>query len=209
MAPSGGNLQPWRFVVATGELKRTVVEEMGGQAARVVQLGMKAEGFNVSVRALDEAPVVVLVFNSGFQPVPGGGSLVHEYQRLIGAQSIGAAIENLILRAYDVGLGSVWVGWVVAAQREITRVVGRSDELVAAIALGYPAESPPARPRRKLEEVVDWRWARTRRGHPSRASGSVSRPIVHGPAGVRRRRAHDPPAKAVPLATAPPRPHRV
>jgi hypothetical protein len=35
------------------------------------------------------------------------------------------------------------------------RVVGRSDELVAAVALGYAAESPPSRLRENLEEVAD------------------------------------------------------
>ncbi len=156
-APSGANLQPWRFVVATGELKQTVVREMEAQAPRVAQLGMRAEGFKVSVRALEEAPVVVLVFNAGIQPGPDGGSPVHEYQRSIDAQSIGAAIENLLLRACDVGLGSVWLGWVAIAQEEIARAAGRSDELVAAVALGHPAESPGPRPRKKLDEVVAWR----------------------------------------------------
>ena len=31
------------------------------------------------------------------------------------------------------------------------------DELVAAVAFGYPEESPPSRPRKKLEDVVVWK----------------------------------------------------
>ena len=156
-APSGGNRQPWHFVAATGDLKRSVVRAMEAQAARVAHLGMRAEGFQSSIRALDEAAVVILVFNAEFPPVPGGGSPLYEYQRLIGIQSIGAAIENLILRACDLGLGSLWAGWVLIAADEISRSAGRSDELVAAVAVGYAAESPAARPRRTLDEVVDWR----------------------------------------------------
>ena len=156
-APSAGNSQPWSFVVATGELKRTVIQGMEAQAPKVAQLGMQAEGFKMSIEALDQAPVAILVFNTGNQPVPGGGSAVYEYMRIAGIQSIGAAIENLILRACDLGLGSVWVGWVAIADEEIRRSLGRSDELVAAIALGYPAESPAARPRKGLDEIVEWR----------------------------------------------------
>ena len=31
------------------------------------------------------------------------------------------------------------------------------DALAAALALGYAAESPPSRPRKPLEELVEWR----------------------------------------------------
>ena len=155
-APSNGNRQPWRFVVATGELKRTLIREMEARAATVARGGMRTEGLLTSTSALASAPVALLVFNTEFPPVPGA-SPVYEAQRLAAIQSIGAAIENLMLRACDLGLGSLWVGWVLAIEEEIKRILGRSDELVAGVALGYPAESPPPRPRKRLEEVVEWR----------------------------------------------------
>ena len=63
---------------------------------------------------------------------------------LIDTQSIGAAIENMTL-------GDVWY-----AIDRLNAFVGRRQGLTAALSVGYPDESPAARPRRHRTELTEW-----------------------------------------------------
>lgn len=71
-------------------------------------------------------------------------------------QSVAAATENLLLAAWDKGIGSCWMS---APQRmgfgeELrARFAPDKGEFVAAITLGYPDETPQMPPRR------EGRWA--------------------------------------------------
>ena len=70
-------------------------------------------------------------------------------------QSVSADIENLLLLAWDKGIGSCWMtgafkmGVDVVLEREYAPENGK---FLAAIALGYPAQEPAA-PTRKGERV--------------------------------------------------------
>lgn len=71
--------------------------------------------------------------------------------------SIGAAIEHIGLRATDLGLGSLWIRDIVYTQKEIANLVGKENmELISAVSIGYPDESPKPRPRKKLIEILEW-----------------------------------------------------
>jgi nitroreductase len=74
----------------------------------------------------------------------------------VDTQSIGAAIQNMLLAAQAIGLGTLWICDVWSAYQQLEEWLGESGELVAAVALGYPDEQPAARPRRPLSEVVRW-----------------------------------------------------
>jgi nitroreductase len=135
-APSGGNLQPWRFVVAAeAETRRLLARAAYGQ----------------SFLAL--APVVITVC-----VVP------EESSRFYGArgrdlyclQDTAAAAQNILLAATDHGLGSCWVGAFDegAVARALALPVGWRP--VALLAIGHPTESEPARTRRPLGEVTRW-----------------------------------------------------
>jgi nitroreductase len=74
----------------------------------------------------------------------------------VDTQSIGAAIQNMLLAAQAMGLGTLWMCDVCSAYQQLEEWLGESGELVAAVALGYADEQPAARPRRPLSEVVRW-----------------------------------------------------
>jgi nitroreductase len=71
-------------------------------------------------------------------------------------QSIGAAIQNLLLAAHELDIGSLWIADVLYAYEELCDWLGEQGELVAAVSLGYADESPAARRRKSLSEVVRW-----------------------------------------------------
>lgn len=154
-APSGKNSQPWRFVVVRGEQKSRLVDIMERRVALV-----KASGFNTgsaenSARIMRQAPVLILVFDPYWTPdeVP---DRVGRLMDIVAIQSIGAAIQNMLLAATGFDLGTLWICDVLFAQQEIAEFAGFKGGLVAAVSIGYPAESPAARSRKPRQEVTAW-----------------------------------------------------
>jgi nitroreductase len=78
------------------------------------------------------------------------------FNDVVDVQSIGAAIQNMLLAAQESGLGSLWMCDVFYAYKELCAWLGQSGEMIAAVALGYADESPAARPRKPIGEVVRW-----------------------------------------------------
>ena len=155
-APSGKNRQPWRFVVVRGEGRAEMVRLMREGIER-----LKAEGIDVgsaaaTTRAMEVAPVTVFVYNpEGKHPWQERTSR-DDIWELVDVQSVGAAIENMSLAAVALGLGSLWICDVFVAYEEFGKWLGQDGQLVAALSLGYPDESPGPRPRRALAEVTTW-----------------------------------------------------
>lgn len=151
LAPSAKNRQPWKFVIVKDEIKNTIADIMLKQKKKQkVSLEKKLYNENSSVKAtvnvIKEAPSLILVFRPKDDNWIIGDTL-----------SIGGAIEHICLRATDLELGSLWIRDIVYTQKEIASLVGKDDmELISAISIGYPNENPKQRPRKKLEEVLEW-----------------------------------------------------
>ena len=71
--------------------------------------------------------------------------------------SIGASIENMLLRATALGLGTLWIANTCFAYTDLVSAIGEAGQLVGAVSLGYADEAPAARPRKKLEDVLEFR----------------------------------------------------
>ncbi|HHT67699.1 MAG TPA: nitroreductase [Firmicutes bacterium] len=153
-APSAKNDQPWKFVVTTHEAKTRLVKTLQAALEEADAQGQSTGSLRSSIRAMDEAPVIILVFNRIRRddfPEP------HNYAKLlVDTQSIGAAIQTFLLAAHDMGLGTLWICDVLYATDRIQEFASCSDELVAAIALGVPAESPQKRPRQEWQSLTTW-----------------------------------------------------
>lgn len=69
-------------------------------------------------------------------------------------QDVAASIENLMLVAYSLGLGSVWVG--AFDEREVSRILNLPDHIrpVAIVPVGYPDENPPSPGRVRREHAI-------------------------------------------------------
>ncbi len=148
-APSGMNRQNWYFVVATGRWRDEVVricerayrEYIGKKVERVFRHKPKVVEETKSFFAtLGGAPVVILAFA---EPGP-------ESERT-DIQSVAAAIQNLLLLAYERGLGTCWMTGPISHGEEFKKLFGIDDNkyFVALITLGYPDESPKPPPRRQ------------------------------------------------------------
>ncbi len=162
-APSPHGRQPWRFaVLRRGETKERLADAMGeewranlemdGQGAEIVE--RRLEG---SRRRLLDAPVLVLLclYLEDLDEYPDA-----ERQRgetTMAVQSLGAAAQNALLAAYDLGLDAGWMCAPLFCPEKVVEALGLDPKLVphALLTLGYADGDPPKRrSRRPVGELV-------------------------------------------------------
>lgn len=156
LAPSGKNAQPWRFVVVREEQRAEMGAVMRAGIATCKANGIPTGSSEWSVKVMEQAPVTVFVFNANEEAPFGPKEVPAVLSNLVDIQSIGAAIQTLLLAAQELGIGSLWICDVFFAYGELCAWLNERHQLVAAVALGYPDEAPAARPRKPLDEVVRW-----------------------------------------------------
>ena len=133
-APSAGNVQPCEFVIASSQkTKQELSKAAFGQ------------------KDLEEASVVIVVCADEKRAAQSYGA---RGKTLYCIQDTAAAIQNILLTAYSLGLGSCWTG--AFKEDEIKKVINAPKEMrpVAMIPVGYPNEAPAARSRRPLSEIM-------------------------------------------------------
>jgi nitroreductase len=165
-APSPVNLQPWAFVVVTDpiltrQIAHYLVEVQearvfgellnlpGSYTARLMDL---YEGF-------DQTPCFVFVClepKAAFAR-PGDEAVLRQWYLV----SLGAAMQNLMVAATALGLGTRWFGGFAldnggAALKEFLGIPAEV-EVIAATPLGYHDEPPKARPVQDLQDVRKFR----------------------------------------------------
>lgn len=162
-APSAKNRQPWKYLVFGNEKKQELLDvmEMGLKREETGVTDLPKSKFGIpdawnTLRIMREAPILILVLNtngkSPFLPVDNDARV----SEICDSLSIGASIENMILAAEELGLGTLWIANTCFAYPELTAYLGTKKQLVGAIALGYANEKPMQRPRKKLEEIVEF-----------------------------------------------------
>ncbi len=163
LAPSAKNRQPWSFVAVKGEAKEEMLQcfrqgILREQTGNAVLPGSKRHlpGAEYTVKILEEAPVSIWIVN----PLGTCDTAMDEegyFYEIANVQSVGAAVENMALAAASLGLGSLWICDIFFAYEELSRWLGAGGKLMAALALGYPAEQPSARPRKPFSQVFQWK----------------------------------------------------
>ena len=160
-APSGANQQPWTFVVVTEpELKRGIraaaeEEERRSYGGRMPEEWLRAiEPFGTDEHKphLEDAPVVIAVFEQAYGRSGSGEKVKHYYVR----ESVGIAVGFLIAALNDAGLASlVHTPSPMGFLREI---LGRpeNERAYVLLAVGYPAEEAtvPVIDKKPLDEVI-------------------------------------------------------
>jgi nitroreductase len=141
-APSAKNGQQWRFTVLTGVAKDKFTNMYRNALGRLnVEIG---SSFG-SCTMMEEAPVVIIVWN------------VNERGWTTEVHSVSAAIQNLLLKAHSLGLGTCWIGDIFYTYDEIMDYFRKPWKLLAGITLGYTDVVPGARPRLSVDEVTEFR----------------------------------------------------
>lgn len=154
-APSGKNLQPWHFVVIEGEKKNALMLLISNSLKTLKEKGINTGTAKNTFKIMEQAPVLIFVFNKNGTR-ENDDNTFSRYLWLVDIQSIGGAIQTMLLAAHDIGLGSLWICDVFYTDSEICSFLNQTGELIAAVAIGYPNETPLARPRKKLSEISEF-----------------------------------------------------
>ena len=132
-APSGKNLQPWKFVAVMDD----------------DELRIRLVALSVHKPWLVTAPCLIAVFLDS----------ACGYDLIKDIQAIGAAIQNMLLSGYEMGLGSCWVGEIISRESEVKQILNVAEQfqLMAVIAFGYPVKTVKGVKRRaSSENILYW-----------------------------------------------------
>ena len=173
-APSPKHQQNWHFVVLQN---RDIINKMADIVTKshenIGQLAKNEKDFKRHMSVINyytcfkHAPVVIIVYSCEYKMI--------EYKILkdkpeckelynmatssqAEIQTIGAAVENLLLAAANMGYGACYMTGPVHSRDKIYEVMGHDEtkgELMALIPVGVPEDSSaPQPPRLPLEDVV-------------------------------------------------------
>mgnify|MGYP001295765063 CR=1 FL=1 len=156
LAPSGKNKQPWKFYVVQGEKRSEMIQSMQMGMNRLSKMGINTGSAKYTIRVMESAPVTIFIFNPTSKHPLLERDTGEIYGDIVDIQSIGAAIQNMLLMAVDLGLGTLWICDVFFGYEELCEWLGEKGQMVAAVSVGYPDETPSARPRKPVEFVSEF-----------------------------------------------------
>ena len=129
-APSGKNGQPWRFIIIH----------------KNKELLSQLSALTVYNRYVSKADCLIAVYLDKSQ----------SYDYIKDVQAIGACIENMLLQATALGIGSCWIGEILNKAAEVNSLLGANNnlELMAVVALGYMDDKTPQPKKKGLDECL-------------------------------------------------------
>ena len=159
-APSAHNAQPFRFIVLDDpDVKRELSEAMADAwAVDMAKEGsrIEAETRKIRVERFANAPVLILACTTMEGMAMQPNEEKRSVERDLAVESLGAALQNLLLAAYAKGLGACWFcapGFCKDTVRKVLKIPG-DVEPQALILMGYSAEQPTPPLRKTLKEYA-------------------------------------------------------
>ena len=158
-APSAHNQQSWRFIILRGRKKHELAELVSNQSGNFPRPSSIL--LRMAARSILSAPLVVAVANTG-ELIRHGSDLfqvdkesARDFFRTMEIQSSAAAVENLLVAATSLGIGSVWLGILFLMKQEVLSFLGEpAGEFMAVVPLGYPAKTTEGPKKRPLDATV-------------------------------------------------------
>jgi len=161
-APSPHGRQPWRFVVLTRQEPKTLLAdrmgvtwrenlEMDGQDDSIVNIRLEK-----SRQRILTAPAIILpcLYLEDLDRYPDEKRQSDE--NIMAIQSLGAAIQNMLLMTYDLGLDAGWMCAPLFCPEVVCEALDLDMHLIphALITVGYAAADPQRRERLPLENLI-------------------------------------------------------
>ncbi len=153
-APSSGNIQNWKFIVILDpEVKHRLAEACHEQ-------------YDIA-----QAGVLVVVCCEQEKAERYYGS---RGKQLYSIQNCAAAVENMLLEAHSLGLGSKWIG--AFSESDVKSITGVPDdvEVHAVVAIGYAKEIPPKPPKYPLETLIYFHRWRSKLRDPAKYMNDIA-----------------------------------
>ncbi len=153
-APSCGNIQNWKFVVILESDLKQQIAQSSYEQYEIIQAG-----------------ALILICA---EPDKGERYYGLRGERLYTVQNCAAAIQNMLLEAHSLGLGTRWIGGF--DEEAVKSLLGIPEEIrpQAIIALGYPKEIPDKPPKYPLETLVYFHKWRNRIRDPAKYVNDIA-----------------------------------
>ncbi|MDE7366177.1 MAG: nitroreductase family protein [Lachnospiraceae bacterium] len=164
MAPSAKNRQPWKYIVYGGKnkdellacMEKGILREEQGEPI-LPNSGQGIADAKNTLKIMKEAPIIIIVLNTNGTTPFTEIDADHRVTEICDTLSIGASIENILLKAEEIGIGTLWIANTCFAYPELVSYLKTSHQLVGAIAVGYANEGPTPRPRKELADILEFR----------------------------------------------------
>ena len=161
-APSPHGRQPWRFVILTAaEAKARLAEQMGTTWQQNLEMDRQdTQTVNIrlekSRQRILNAPTIIIpcLYLEDLDRYPDEKRQNDETTMAI--QSLGAAIQNMLLMAYDLGLDTGWMCAPLFCPEIVCEALELDTRLIphALITVGYAAADPQRRERLPLSTLI-------------------------------------------------------
>jgi nitroreductase len=174
-APSGENEQPWHVVVVRKQELKTEIAEIaklgtGGRVTAEYSLSDYWQQHFAGIKNPEtKARLMKLMYTGQVSEFAGNAPVVlvvyGELKEMFDTPyDLSTFAMNMLLEAHSLGLGATWVhGPAVypSLANRLKRLLGIPDgmgeyKLIATISMGFPAETPKARDKKNLEDIVSW-----------------------------------------------------
>lgn len=151
-APSPANNQPWEFIVITGS---EVKEKIFSESHACKQMLFEKSGWKwigrYSVSFLKEVPVIIAVIGD---PDKTGADMFLEGGGVCYQHACAAAIQNMLLAAHALGLGTLWFTLFDKDILRSTLNIDQGKNPLALICVGKEGTDPISTPRKDLKEMT-------------------------------------------------------
>ena len=130
LSPSASNRQDWKFIIVRNEeTKKKLAKAAFGQSF------------------IGEAPIVIVVCGTEPKTFMACGQPAYTVD-------VSIACAFMILQAYELGLGTCWIG--AFDEDEVKKILNIPKEVrvVAMTPLGYPNQPPSQKFRKSLDQIV-------------------------------------------------------
>lgn len=130
LSPSASNRQDWKFIVVkTAETKKKLAEAAFGQSF------------------IGEAPVVIVACGTEPKAIMACGQPAYTVD-------VSIACAFMILQAYELGLGTCWIGAFNEGEVKKILKIPKEIRVVAMTPLGYPDQPPSQKFRKSMDQIV-------------------------------------------------------
>ena len=142
LAPSWANTQTWRFIVVTDSKAKSDLADSANPAGSRNNTVVK------------QAPLVIAACaelnRAGFRD----GKAVTDKEGYWFMFDLGIAMQNMVLEAEELGIGTLYIGAFDAKKAAAELGVPEGYACIALLPMGYANEQPEARPRKAMTEIV-------------------------------------------------------
>ena len=147
LAPSAKNRQPWRFYILNDNQKNDITNMMYDWASENKDIHTSIKG---SANQKKTANKAIIIYTPNYH-----SKNKKTYYKKPDYLSLGAAIENMNLKCFDLGLGCTWLCDTLYIEDEINNYLKINDlEQVSTLIIGYPAEIPERRERFSIDKLL-------------------------------------------------------